>query len=80
MAATISEDNAGTQLDNANKNVKPSASTVQSASVEAPDTTVQSAGVEAPVSTVQSASVEAPANARTILWCARSTSQHGDLS
>ena len=76
VAATISEDNAGTQLDNANKNVKPASastvqsasveapvSTAQSASVEAPDTTVQSASVEAPVSTVQSASVEAPANA-----------------
>ena len=76
VAATISEDNAGTQLDNANKNVKPASastvqsasveapvSTAQSASVEAPDSTVQSASVEAPVSTVQSASVEAPANA-----------------
>lgn len=61
VAATISEDNAGTQLDNANKNVKPaSASTVQSASVEAPVSTAQSASVEAPDSTVQSASVEAP--------------------
>ena len=61
VAATISEDNAGTQLDNANKNVKPaSASTVQSASVEAPVSTGQSASVEAPDSTVQSASVEAP--------------------
>ena len=61
MAATISEDNAGTQLDNVNKNVKPaSASTVQSASVEAPVSTAQSASVEAPDSTVQSASVEAP--------------------
>ena len=64
VAATISEDNAGTQLDNANKNVKPaSASTVQSASVEAPDSTVQSASVEAPVSTGQSVSVEAPVDA-----------------
>lgn len=54
VAATISEDNA-------NKNVKPaSASTVQSASVEAPVSTAQSASVEAPDSTVQSASVEAP--------------------
>mgnify|MGYP001533297637 FL=1 len=61
VAATISEDNAGTQLDNANKNVKPaSASTVQSASVEAPVSTAQSASVEAPDTTVQSASVEAP--------------------
>ena len=61
VAATISEDNAGTQLDNANKNVKPaSASTVQSASVEAPVSTAQSASVEAPDSTGQSASVEAP--------------------
>ena len=64
VAATISEDNAGTQLDNANKNVKSaSASTVQSASVEAPDSTVQSASVEAPVSTGQSVSVEAPVDA-----------------
>lgn len=64
VAATISEDNAGTQLDNANKNVKPApASTAQSASVEAPDSTVQSASVEAPVSTVQSVSVEAPVDA-----------------
>lgn len=77
VAATISEDNAGTQLDNnANKNVKPasastvqsasveaSVSTAQSASVEAPDSTVQSASVEAPVSTVQSVSVEAPVDA-----------------
>jgi len=61
VAATIGEDNAGTQLDNVNKNVKPaSASTVQSASVEAPVSTAQSASVEAPDSTVQSASVEAP--------------------
>ena len=58
VAATISEDNAGTQLDNANK--PASASTVQSASVEAPVSTAQSASVEAPDSTVQSASVEAP--------------------
>ena len=64
VAATISEDNAGTQLDNANKNVKPaSASTVQSASVEAPVNAGQSDVVEVPVSTGQSASVEAPVNA-----------------
>lgn len=52
VAATISEDNAGTQLDNANKNVKPaSASTVQSASVEAPANAEQSSSTEVPVST-----------------------------
>lgn len=52
VAATISEDNAGTQLDNANKNVKPaSASTVQSASVEAPANAEQSSSAEVPVST-----------------------------
>ena len=52
VAATISEDNAGTQLDNANKNVKPaSASTVQSASVEAPVDAEQSSSAEVPVST-----------------------------
>ena len=68
VAATISEDNAGTQLDNANKKVQSASveapvSTAQSASVEAPDSTVQSASVEAPVSTAQSASVEAPVDA-----------------
>lgn len=52
VAATISEDNAGTKLDNANKNVKPaSASTVQSASVEAPANAEQSSSAEVPVST-----------------------------
>ena len=52
VAATISEDNAGTQLDIANKNVKPaSASTVQSASVEAPANAEQSSSAEVPVST-----------------------------
>lgn len=52
VAATISEDNAGTQLDNANKNVKPaSASTVQSASVEAPVNAEQSSSAEVPAST-----------------------------
>lgn len=57
VAATISEDNAGTQLDNANKNVKPaSASTVQSASVEAPVDAEQSSSAEVPVRTETSAS------------------------
>ena len=66
VAATISEDNAGTQLDNANKNVKPaSASTVQSASVEAPVSTVQSVSVEAPVDAEQSSSAEVPARTET---------------
>lgn len=52
VAATISEDNAGTQLDNANKNVKPaSASTVQSASVEAPANAEQSSSAEVPART-----------------------------
>ena len=52
VAATISEDNAGTQLDNANKNVKPaSASTVQSASVEAPVDAEQSSSAEVPART-----------------------------
>ena len=52
VAATISEDNAGTQLDNANKNVKPaSASTVQSVSVEAPVNAEQSSSAEVPAST-----------------------------
>ena len=52
VAATISEDNVGTQLDNANKNVKPaSVSTVQSASVEAPVDAEQSSSAEVPVST-----------------------------
>ena len=52
VAATISEDNAGTQLDNANKNVKPApASTGQSASVEAPVNAEQSSSAEVPVST-----------------------------
>lgn len=67
VAATISEDNAGTQLDNANKNVKPaSASTVQSASVEAPVSTVQSVSVEAPVDAEQSSSAEVPARTETL--------------
>ena len=67
VAATISEDNAGTQLDNANKNVKPaSASTVQSASVEAPVSTAQSASVEAPVDAEQSSSAEVPARTETL--------------
>ena len=67
VAATISEDNAGTQLDNANKNVKPaSASTVQSASVEAPVSTGQSARVEAPVDAEQSSSAEVPARTETL--------------
>ena len=67
VAATISEDNAGTQLDNANKNVKPaSASTVQSASVEAPVSTVQSVSVEAPVDVEQSSSAEVPARTETL--------------
>lgn len=57
VAATISEDNAGTQLDNANKNVKPaSASTGQSASVEAPVDAEQSSSAEVPVRTETSAS------------------------
>lgn len=52
VAATISEDNAGTQLDNANKNVKPaSASTVQSASVEAQVDAEQSSSAEVPART-----------------------------
>lgn len=52
VAATISEDNAGTQLDNANKNVKPaSASTGQSASVEAPVDAEQSSSAEVPART-----------------------------
>ena len=52
VAATISEDNAGTQLDNANKNVKPaSASTVQSASVEASVDAEQSSSAEVPART-----------------------------
>lgn len=52
VAATISEDNAGTQLDNANKNVKPaSASTGQSASVEAPVNAEQSSSAEVPART-----------------------------
>ena len=59
VAATISEDNAGTQLDNANKNVKPaSASTVQSASVEAPvstETLASAVEVEKPVQEVKAA-------------------------
>lgn len=67
VAATISEDNAGTQLDNANKNVKPaSASTVQSASVEAPVSTGQSVSVEAPVDAEQSSSAEVPARTETL--------------
>lgn len=67
VAATISEDNEGTQLDNANKNVKPaSASTVQSASVEAPVSTVQSVSVEAPVDAEQSSSAEVPARTETL--------------
>lgn len=52
VAATISEDNAGTQLDNANKNVKPaSASTGQSVSVEAPVDAEQSSRAEVPART-----------------------------
>ncbi len=52
VAATISEDNAGTQLDNANKNVKPaSASTGQSVSVEAPVDAEQSSSAEVPART-----------------------------
>ena len=67
VAATISEDNAGTQLDNANKNVKSaSASTVQSASVEAPVSTGQSVSVEAPVDAEQSSSAEVPARTETL--------------
>lgn len=52
VAATISEDNAGTQLDNANKNVKPApVNAGQSASVEAPVDAEQSSSAEVPVST-----------------------------